>query len=168
MPDVPHGMTALDLQRELADVIRDLFAEVRLKAVGTQQARAPKVFMQDLPIPKDDYEAVYSELPYIIVHLSEGSIEEWDMPDAENTIRIELYLGVYNKDEDRSGHVELLNMIQRIQNYFGIHRRVNNFILQPSFRWVLDEEDRYPNYFGAVALSFSAPRTIKEDPLQWL
>ena len=80
-------------------------------------------------------------------------------------IIVELYFGIYNDATDRSGHVELLNMIQRIENHFGITRRVNNFSVLSPFRWVLDEEDRHPYYFGAVSMTFAAPRTIKEDPL---
>ena len=160
----PHGLTAVDLQRELAQTLRGLFADTLLKSVDQEGMRAPHVFLQELPIPQDEYDAAFSELPYIIVHLSGGEIEDWDSSNAHTEITVELYFGIYNNDPDRSGHVELLNMIQRIENHFGICRRVHNFSVKPSFRWVLDEEDRHPYYFGAVSMTFDAPRTIKEDP----
>ena len=159
-----YGLTAIDLQRELAQTLRELFADSRLKALDASGERAPHVFLQELPIPQDEYDAAFSELPYIIVHLSGGEIEDWDSADAHTEITVELYFGIYNNSADRSGHIELLNMIQRIENHFGICRRVNNFSVKPLFRWVLDEEDRHPYYFGAVSMTFDAPRTIKEDP----
>lgn len=165
MSYTPNGLTAFDLQRELAQELQELFAQTRLKSMDPASGmRAPHIFLQELPIPQDDYDASFSELPYIIVHLSGGEIDDWDSFDAHTEITVELYLGIYNNDSDRSGHVELLNMIQRIENHFGICRRVHNFTVKPSFRWVLDEEDRHPYYFGAVSMTFDAPRTIKEDP----
>ncbi len=63
MSYTPHGLTAVDLQRELAQTLRELFADVRLQSVDPEGMRAPHVFLQELPIPQDEYDASFSELP---------------------------------------------------------------------------------------------------------
>ena len=163
MSYTPNGLTSYDLQREVADTLRSLFADTKMHCPSGEDI-PPRIFVQELSLPTDDADTNQSEIPYVLVRLSSGEIDNWDSNNGHEKIHMELYLGVYNSRDDRSGHVELLNMIQRIKNHFGIHRHVNNFSVLPSFRWVLDEEDRHPYYFGAITMSFSAPRTIKEDP----
>ena len=144
-------------------MLRTLFSETRLHH-PTGSAMPPRIFVQELPVPTYDADTDQSDVPYILVRLSGGEIDDWESNSGLEKVHVELYLGVYNDRDDRSGHVELLNMIQRIKNHFGINRYIKNFYVLSPCKWVLDEEDRYPYYFGAVSLVFSAPRTIKEDP----
>jgi hypothetical protein len=156
-------LTAHGLQTALVQELTTLFSDTRLQTPSGGE-KAPKVYEQQLPIPTDDYDADLSYAPFIVVQMYSGKIENWSIPAHGKKLQVDLLFGVYNNAPDRSGHVELLNMIQRVENHLGARGRVKNFILSSPFEWVLDNEDSHPNYFGAATLVFDAPRVIQEDP----
>lgn len=156
-------LTAHGLQTALVDELKTLFSDTLMRnPLG--EDRPPEVFEQQLPVPQDDYDADMSFAPYIIVQLYSGKIEDFHTPGHGKQLQVDMLFCIFNDDRNRNGHIELLNMIQRVENYLGARGRVKNFILSKPFEWVLENSDNYPYYFGAATANFEAPRVTQEDP----
>ena len=157
-------LSAHGLQTAVVEELRTLFADTKMRnPLG--EDRAPEVYEQQLPVPQDDYDADVSFAPYIIVQMYSGKVADWNarVPHSKS-LQVDLLFGVFNDARDRSGHVELLNMIQRVENHLGKTGRVRNFTLASPFEWVIENSDTHPYYFGAASVIFDAPRVIHEEP----
>jgi hypothetical protein len=164
MPTTTKGLTPYELQTELKVELEELFKDTYLKnAVG--DLTPPKIHIHDLPVPMTDDDSELSEMPYIIIRTTGGKIRDWDSFSDIKELTVLLLIGVYNPDPQRTGHADVLNMIQRIENHLGRKRRVGNFAVGSSYEFVTQESDTHPYYFGGITLTFEAARTIKEDPL---
>lgn len=145
-------MTARTLQRELVRDLAELFAGRRYKAPDGGDARL-QVFSQNLPIreSEDDTDA----LPYIIVRLDSGGVENQTEP---HLLSVLLLVGIYDENPDQQGHVAVLEIMEAIQERFHRNRVLaGQFKFTGAFHWALQQEESFPYYFGAATMEFQAP-----------
>lgn len=164
MPGKHNGLTVLDFLDEMKEELETLFENVKLNNPRGELV-SPSVYKHDLPVPQTDDDTELSYMPYVIVRANTGKIKDWDSSDQAKELTVLLLVGVYNANPQRTGSLDVLSLLQRIENHLGTTRRVGNFTVGSDFQWVLAEADTHPYYFGGATLSFECPRVIKEDPL---
>ena len=171
-------MIATFLQDALAAELADIFQHFYLE--NPQGSRVHlNIYKQSLPIPtaKDIPDTVTDEeleegtynaeanedpYPYIIVRVEQGSIKEID---SEQTVAVNLIIGVIDRNYNNQGHKDVLNIIQKVYERFA-----KNAILKDKYEcvmpieWVLQDEESYPYFFGGMALNFETLRIRREDP----
>lgn len=172
-------MIATFLQDDLADDLAEIFKHFRLKDPQGKTVGL-NIFKQTLPIPtaaempdavtdeeleEGVYDAAAKEdpYPYIIVRVEQGTIEQIDQ---EQTVIVNLIIGVIDRDYNNQGHKDVLNIIQKIYERFA-----KNAILAKKYEctmpieWALQDEESFPYFFGGMALRFETIRIKREDPL---
>lgn len=171
-------MIAAFLQDDLAEDLKQLFAHFRLEDPDGNR-RAINVYKQSLPIPEAEeipdtvtdeeleegiYDAKAKEapFPYILVRLEQGRIE---VIDHEQTVTVNLIIGVIDRNHNNQGHKDVLNVMQKIYERFA-----KNAILAQKYEcvmpidWALQEEESFPYFFGGMALRFETAPIRREDP----
>lgn len=171
-------MIAYFLQDNLADELESLFAGKTLEEPSGGRS-AIHVFKQNLPIPtiKDVPDEVTDEMleegtyaavtvedpyPYIIVRLDSGEIKE---DGIEQTVTVNILVGVISRDYSNQGHKDVLNILQDIYERFS-----KNPILAGAYEcsaipsWALQEEASYPYFFGGMTMIFRTLKIFREDP----
>lgn len=93
--------------------------------------------------------------PYCIVKIDSGGLQP-----AQNVheVQITLIFGIFDDDKECQGHQVILNMIHKIAERF-----TKNPYLKEKYRmnhedgitWVIDDEDQYPYYFGAMEMMWN-------------
>ena len=171
-------MTSTFLQDALQEELQALFDGLRLE--DPYGKRAPiNVYKQRLPVPvaKDipstvtdmeleegmyNTESVTVPFPYIIVRLEDGIIEKID---REQTVHVNLLIGVIDRNPDNQGHKDVLNLIQRITERFLKNPGLaETYACLPPIEWALQEEGSYPYFFGGMAMTFETAPIVREDP----
>ena len=171
-------MIAAFLQDDLAEELKVVFEHFRLEDPdGTR--RAINIYKQSLPIPEAEeipdtvtdeeleegiYDAKAKEapFPYILVRLEEGKIE---VIDQEQTVIVNLIIGVIDRNHNNQGHKDVLNIMQKIYERFA-----KNAILAKKYEnvmpieWALQDEESFPYFFGGMALRFETAPIRREDP----
>ena len=110
--------------------------------------------------------------PYIIVRTNEGNI-----PDANSAQEIDLILVVctYDRNPNRQGYRDVLHIIQEIYGRYAKNplvrikadsggARGGPWSVKYPIKWVTQQEDTHPYYFGAMSLKFEAPAVRQEVP----
>ena len=163
------------LQDAIAADLADLFEGQTLPSSAGDR-RPIRVYSQDLPIIEgmDETEDRTEEIPepYIIVRTNEGNI-----PDANSAQEIDLILVVctYDKNPNRQGHRDVLHIIQEIYGRYAKNplvrikadsggARGGPWSVKYPIKWVTQQEDAHPYYFGAMSLKFEAPAVRQEVP----
>ncbi len=161
-------MTVFQLQQDLMEEIEDILSDILLKKPkgGTDTIKA---FSQDLPkreqvvkpgnlLPEDDGEDHY---PFCVVRMESGNI----YPGAQG-VRTILIFGIFDDSLDNAGHQPLLNIIHKVSERF-----IKNPVLRDMYRmnekegiaWILDDEERYPYFIGAIEMAWDAYFVERED-----
>lgn len=164
-------MTAYALQKDLEEEIEEILKDIILKDVdgGTTKLKA---FSQELPkrmqevkgdevMPEEDPEE--DPYPYCVVRVASGNM---DMVLGAQQVETVLVFGIFDDDAGRQGHLVIMNMIHKIAQRF-----TKNPVLKDRYRlngdvgisWVLDEEDRYPYYFGAMEMTWDTFFVRREE-----
>lgn len=176
-------MTPQLLERDLVEDLHEcldgmLYQDVHGKLVPL------KVFRHDVPIPhhKDYTDLEYNDVekeadpespelyfdsaenteddafPYVIVRLSQGNVKN---PDEPQLVTVNFIIGVYDPDERHRGHDGVMNIISRIYERYaknpivhGSKAKIHFDGEQLLFHWVLQDDDTWPYYFGAVLAEF--------------
>lgn len=166
-------MTPFQLQKDLCDEIENILKDMLFKDVSDNLVQM-RAYPQELPkreqtvtpgniMADEEYEE--DPYPFCVVRLDSGSMRT---PQEANEIKTVLVLGVYDDDVGRQGHTAILNAINRISERF-----MKNPILRAQYRlnydagisWTLDDEDRYPYYFGAMEMTFNTFFTGMEEDI---
>lgn len=162
-------MTIFQLQRDLAEEIEQILANMRFK--NPQGKMAPmKAYCQDIPkrqqairkgalMPEE--EETDDPYPFYIVKAESGG-----MFSGAQSVSIMLIFGIFNDDKQNQGQQELLNVIHKIAERF-----IKNPVLQNKYRmdqnagigWILDEEDRYPYFVGGMTMKWDTFFVERED-----
>ena len=171
-------MIATYLQDDRKAELAEIFKNFTLKDPRGKSS-ALNIFKQSLPIPtvKDipdtvtdeeleegiyDAQANEDPYPYIIVRVEQGTITEIDQ---EQTVIVNLIIGVIDRDYNNQGHKDVLNIIQKIYERFA-----KNAILAAKYEcvmpieWALQDEESFPYFFGGMALKFNTIPIRREDP----
>lgn len=159
-------MTAYALQKDLAEEVEEILKDILLKDVNGKSAKM-KAFPQALPkrfqevsdekvnegvMEEDDPEE--DPYPYCVIRVESGNM---DMVQGAQQIETMLVFGIFDDDKSHQGHQVIMNMIHKIASRFTANSvlkgryRVNE---QAGISWILDDEDRYPYYFGAMNMAW--------------
>jgi hypothetical protein len=158
-PNNYNGFTPTDLQLLLQKDLEKTLSTLKLTKPNDSKVNI-KVYNQELPIPLSTDEDDENDLPpYIITRIQAGEKEKND----PMVIDVGLIICIYNNSRDRSGHFDLLKVIQKLESRFGKNSYVGNFEVQDSFQFALQDVQPHPYYYGGVILKFNAPKTIKEE-----
>lgn len=154
-------MTAEFLQDALIAEIQHLFTQdIFHDAAGKRTSLA--VYRQDLPLldPSDEED---SQFPYCIVRIMEGEI---DNPESAHRITVLLLFGIIDTERDQGGYRSVLHLISRVYERFAKNQVLGkNFVCQFPMKWVLQDEDTYPQFIGGMQLMFHAPAVRIENAL---
>lgn len=165
-------MTARDLQTAIMEDLDRLFQESRYKTPGNTLA-ALKTHRQR--INKQDAQDTEDPFPYIIVRLESGSVESVTDPHRVDVL---LLIGIFDDatgdfrdpppeeggwDNRNFGDAAVLEIIERIQTHYEQNPHLGDgFDFDGPFKWVLQDEDSYPYYFGGCELTFTLPAPRRE------
>lgn len=163
------------LQDAIVADLADLFEGQTLQSSAGDK-RPIRVYPQDLPIIEgmDETEDRTEEIPepYIIVRTSEGNVQDANSPQEIDLI---LVVCVYDKNPNRQGYRDVLHIIQEIYGRYAKNQMVRIktdsggavggpwSIVYP-IKWVTQQDDTHPYYFGAMSLKFEAPAVRQEVP----
>ncbi len=151
-------MTAFYLQEDLINELKKVFKGFKLKDPYGEEADI-NIFSQNLPFINSDEEE--DPFPYIIVRISEGIINDIE---SQQEVTTQLIIGTYDDSKEANGHKDTLNIIQKIhERFFKNNVLANKYIMQTPFKWVLQEEDTNPYYFGGIEVSWETRTIEKED-----
>ena len=151
-------MTSFYLQEDLKNELVKVFEGFKLKNICGEEVNI-NVFSQNLPFRNSDDEE--EPFPYIIVRLTEGSIND---TESEQDVTTQLIIGTYDNSEDANGHKDTINIIQKIhERFFKNPVLAKKYIIQAPFKWVLQEEDTWPYYFGGIEVSWKTRSFERED-----
>lgn len=173
-------MTLYELQKDLANEVEHILQNMVLKDVDGNNAHI-KAFLQSLPKriqnvqdnsaeENDDMEGDIMSgediiqdqktendpYPYCIVMLASGNM---DMVQEAQQTKTMLIFGIYNDDIQCLGHQTLINIMHKIAERFIKNPILNNqyqMNYEAGIQWALDDEDRYPYYFGAMEMTWDA------------
>lgn len=154
-------MTPQDVQDAMAAELAALFADdIAKDQSGT--AKAPHIFTQELPDPSETEEKPGDRCPYVQIIVGNGKNPEGDAA----TVAVTLIFCICDDDISKQGHRIILHMIQLVAERFG-----KTPLLKPAairtgeMEWTLPDDQPMPLYLGGMALTFSIPGFVKEDPL---
>lgn len=151
-------MTAFYLQEDLINELKKVFKGFKLKDPYGEEADI-NIFSQNLPFINSDEEE--DPFPYIIVRISEGIINDIE---SQQEVTTQLIIGTYDDSKEANGHKDTLNIIQKIhERFFKNNVLANKYTMQTPFKWVLQEEDTNPYYFGGIEVSWKTRTIEKED-----
>ena len=164
-------MTGLWLQHDLKKELEVIFRDFYLEDIKGNK-KPLLIFEQELPLleavpesfimPMDDTEQETEDtlFPHINIKLIEGEIAE----NSGNMIKLQLIIGVLDSRQERNGHKDILNIIQKIEERFAKNRVLNKkYILTYPMRWVLSDEEQYMYYFGGLEMKFETFAIQKEE-----
>lgn len=148
-------MTFKNLQDDLIAEIEELLKDVRTKNTDGEEVVGIKGYPHQLPILQADEDDPAQYFPYFIVRFDLGKTENDD--DCWH-IATDVILGVHEAATEK-GHEHILVMIQRIVDRFAWDPQfAKKYRVDQNIQWAVQEDDTYPFYFGAVALTISAPK----------
>ncbi len=148
-------MTFKELQDDLIAEIEALLKDVRTKNTDGEEIIGIKGYPHMLPILQSDEDDPAQYFPYFIVRYDGGQTEDDD--DCWH-VSTNIILGVHETATE-NGHEHILVMIQRIVDRFAWDPQfAGKYRVDQKIQWAVQEDDTYPFYFGAVALTISAPK----------
>lgn len=172
-----EGQIAAFLQDDLAAELEKIFDGFKLPDPTGKRSNI-NIFKQALPIPTIEeapegvteemleeglYDPVTNEdlYPYVIVRVENGTITD---VNKDQSVLVNLVIGVIDRDKNNQGHKDVLNIIQKIYERFA-----KNSILAGNYEntfpieWALQDEQSYPYFFGGMALTFNTLAICRED-----
>ncbi|MBO5145014.1 MAG: hypothetical protein J6C19_05705 [Lachnospiraceae bacterium] len=177
-------MTPYELQEELAGEVEYILKDMVFKDVNGSSVTI-KAFAQSLPkriqnvaersvddsgdviMPDEDVmqeeKPADDPYPYCIVMLDSGSMS---MTQNVQQIRTILLFGIYDDDIRCLGHQAVVNILHRIAERFAANPVLNNryqLDYEAGISWTLDDEDRYPYYFGAMEMAWNTLFVSREE-----
>lgn len=148
-------MTFRDLQDDLIAEIEEVLKDIVTTNANDEQVSGLKGFAHALPIIQSDDEDPEQYFPYFIVRFDNGKTADDD--DCWH-IATDIVIGIHDMAL-HGGHENVLTCIQRIVDRFAWDPQLDKkYRADQDIQWAVGEDDTYPYYFGAVAITFSTPK----------
>lgn len=168
-------MTIKNLQDELIEEVEKVLSEVQTSNSDDETVAGVTGYAHRLPITQSDEDDPAQYFPYFIVRFDTGQTE-----DDEDWwhITTSILLGVYDdgirekgtgEETDKTtaradGNDSILIMIQRIIDRFTFDPALGAvYRADQKIDWAVGDDDTYPYYFGAVSITFSAPKIGRRE-----
>ncbi len=163
-------MTTLELQDDIAKEIENILRPMLFKNPEGDLVNI-SAYTQSLPKRKQtvqlgnimaagDGEDPY---PFCVVKVDSGRMET---AQSTHEVRIVMVFGIFDDDTSCQGHRAILNIIQKITERFTKDPVLKNkyrMNYDEGITWTLDEEDRYPYYFGAMEIVWDTAMVRREE-----
>lgn len=147
-------MTPVLLMRSLKTSLEGVVENVELtspKGVLTK----PQVFLEQLP--QKSASSQEEDFPFIIVRAAGGE----DADGNKSTMKINLIIGTYSKDDD--GFIDVLNLFEGIRQALLKKRIVGkSFRMELPFVWRLFDEQPWPGWIGEINTLWTIPQVQEE------
>jgi hypothetical protein len=161
-------MTVFQLQKDLMEEIESVLSDIMLKkpkgGMGTIKSyshelpKREQVVKPGSLMPEDDGDDPY---PFCVVRMESGSIYP-----GKQGIRTVLVFGIFDDALENQGHQALLNVIHRVAERFVMDPVLKNRYQlngKEGIGWILDDEERYPYYIGAMEMVWDTFFVERED-----
>ena len=169
-------MTALELQKDLAEEIRELCSDMKFKTPKGSYSKL-NMFRQNLPMRKierkpdledayldeDQEEEMEDPFPYCIVKLDSGKSE--GATDA-HVVKTVIMLGIYDDSVEADGYQTILNIFEDIRARFRKNQILKGkYVARNEITWALADEDEetFPYFFGAMYMEWEIAEYGRED-----
>lgn len=157
-------MVVLEFLNCMETELNKIFEDMIFDNLTGGQAKM-HVFKQDFPIRKFSAGEDKKEddlFPYCVIRVEDGTAA------SLQTIDITLTFGIYEKNEENNGELRVLNLIERVCQYF-----LNDRVIGGKFRldydvpikWGLptEKENTYPYFYGLMEMTWNSFFEAKED-----
>ncbi|MCD8364774.1 MAG: hypothetical protein LUC83_02975 [Clostridiales bacterium] len=154
-------MTFKNLQDDLIEDVQNILKDIRTKNTDEEEVEGITGYAHRLPITQSDEDDPAQYFPYFIVRFDMGKTANDD--DCWH-VATDIIIGVHDTALE-DGHEHILVAIQRIvDRYASDPWLLGKYRADQDIQWVVQEDDTYPFYFGAVAINFSVPKIGRREP----
>jgi hypothetical protein len=151
-------MVPVMLQACLVEDFKTFLAEYHLKNVDGQLVPI-NIYPQYLPAKEGQNDKKH--FPYIVVGLTEGEDPGEEEP---NRCQIVITIGVFDRNPNYTGYLDVLNMVQKIYDHLTRTRVfAKKYELTYPIRWGLHDEDRFPFFFGGLETNWTVGKITPVD-----
>ena len=174
---INRAQTVVFFQDDFKKEIEKIADDMLFFQPGTDELSKLRVFKQALPIPQreafetdmsetieyadDSEEKSVFKCPWCLIKLDGGIVKGIG---AVQEVGVAICFGIYNPSPQNQGHMEILNLIQRVYQRFAVNDSLaEKYFCQGNFEWALQDEDTYPYFFGAISTSFTMEGFQRED-----
>ena len=158
-------MTFKDLQDDLIAEVEELLKDIVTTNANDEQVSGLKGYAHALPIVQSDDEDPEMFFPYFIVRFDNGETKDDD--DCWH-IAVDIVIGIHDMAY-HGGHEHILIAIQRIVDRFAWDPQLDKkYRADQDIKWADGEDDTYPYYFGAVAITFSTPKIGRKADYEYV
>lgn len=164
-------MTINELQKSLIRKIEQVTEDMNLIDKYGNKAKL-KGYQQAIPIqpvfgavPYEENEGIWNEddgidslFPYFIVRSSEARYRraEWD---GSSRADIMIAFAIYDDDSELRGYYTLTAVMERVVEYFLKNPVLDAFSCNGEIQLAFQEDDTYPQFFGAIEMWWDLPST---------
>lgn len=151
-------MNLLTLRKQLAEELRTVCKDFKLKKPLSDESddwveSGLTIFEQHPPPPRMNTEGMIH--PFVVVRALGGNVSAEDLELGN----IALILSTWD-DNDMSGEDDLLNIIERIKNYFLAYPILNGtFYCQRDMSYDFAEEQPKPHWYATITMTWEIPKT---------
>lgn len=153
-------MTLFELQEALCTDVERVLKDVETQNKQGERISGVKAYRRMLPITDSD-EEIYSLFPYALIRIYDGGAAS---PATPWTVTAAVHLGVYDDNKDNRGHEHILIMMQRLMDRYSSDPNLDNATATGNIKFIGQDDETYPLYFGGVEIEFNLPRIPRIKP----
>ncbi len=163
-------MTVFQLQEDIAAEVKDTLSGMLFKTPDGKE-KCIHTFRHDLPKREQDIQIgnllgteedeEENPYPFCVVKTESGEIV-----DGAQRVQVSLVFGIFNDDNQNRGKEELINIIHRVSERFitrPVLKEKYRLVKKNGIQWILDDEDRYPYFIGAMSMDWDTLFAESED-----
>lgn len=152
-------MTPIYLSKAIKEELERLFDGFFSSGEAGYNGKKVSIFEQALPLNHAAEEEDF--MPYIIIRIMDGEIGEWG--EAES-VKVILIFCTSDAGMERSGHEDIMNMMQKVKERIARNPQIGAFFTaELPVKWVVQDDDTYPIYYGGMELVFDCPAIRRES-----
>lgn len=154
---------------EMEDALIEELEQNVLNEISTTNADGDLVngltgYKNRLPVTQSFEGDATEFFPYFIVRTDSGKTKK---DDDWWHVSVDIIIGIHDIELDGHGHEHVLIAIQRIVDRFVNDPQLHDshdpeglfrYRAEQDMEWASQEDDTYPFYFGAVAITFAVPK----------
>ena len=157
-------MTFFELEDALIEDLESVLKDIVTKNADGNEVAGLTGYKNRLPVTQSFEGDSTKFFPYFIVRIDSGQTkddEDWWH------VAVDIIIAVHELELEGQGHKHILIAIQKIVDRFATDPQLHDshdpegvfrYRAEQKIDWALQEDDTYPFYYGAVALTFSVPK----------
>jgi hypothetical protein len=153
-------MTFKNLQDNLIAEVEKILKDIKTTDTDGKEVVGVKGYAHRLPITQSDEDDPAQYFPYFIVRFDTGRTRDDD--DCWH-VATDIVFGIHDRATS-NGHETILVMIQRLVDRFAWDPLLDKkYRADQDIQWAVGEDDTYPFFFGAAAITFSVPKIGRKE-----